>query len=112
MNNTFIAMWCNEGLECVLSATEMEHDDLIQTLKTGDHRASQIDHYLTMMKFRARYNSQRHYEIYAFNAQEGISKEDIEGMFESDPQTAADTIRRIGEVIHSDRAKEDKIVIK
>jgi hypothetical protein len=112
MKNTYIAMWCNEGLECVLGVTDMEYNDLMRTLGTGQRHGASIDHYLTMMKFRARYNSQRHYEIYAFNAQEGISKEDIEDMFASDPQTAADTIRRIGEVIHSDRAKEDKIVIK
>jgi hypothetical protein len=65
------------------------------------------------LKLRAQFNPQRHYEIYIFDAVEGISENEIREMFESDPQTAADTIRRVGHCFYSDRATQnDKIVIR
>lgn len=63
-------------------------------------------------ELRARYNTQRHYEIYVITAQPGIDKEDIVEMFANDPQAAADTIRRIGHKFYSDRRAEGQIVIR
>jgi len=56
---------------------------------------------------RARFNSQRHYEIYTFNAVEGIGEQDIRDMFDNNPQMAADTIRRVGHCMYSDRATQE-----
>jgi len=61
---------------------------------------------------RARYNTQRHYEIYIVTATDGITAEDIRKMFETNPQMSADTIRRIGQCVHSDRVQEDCVVIR
>jgi hypothetical protein len=60
---------------------------------------------------RARVNSQRHYEVYTCEATDGITAEDIRDMFEASPQSAADTIRRLGHCLHSDRATNDRVVI-
>ena len=62
-------------------------------------------------QLRARYNSQRHYEIYIITATAGISEGDIRNMFEASPQTAADTIRRIGQKYYSDRLESNRIAI-
>lgn len=112
MNRTMVAMWSSEGLECVIDFTEMAQQDLLDTLKSGHAVKSQTDHYLNMMIWRARANSHRHCEIYLFNAVEGISADDVRGMFEDDPQMAADTIRRIGTEMYSDRYAENKAVIR
>jgi len=62
-------------------------------------------------QLRARYNTQRCYEIYAIGVDGTITQEDIRDMFETDPQYAADLIRARGEKIYSDRRREkDKIV--
>lgn len=61
---------------------------------------------------KARYNSQRHYEIYVITATPGIEEQHIRDMFDADPQSAADTIRRIGNKFYSDRAQEDRVVIR
>lgn len=61
-------------------------------------------------ELRARYNSQRHYEIYVITAQPGITEEDIREMFENDPQSAADTIRRIGHKFYSDRETKERAI--
>jgi type VI protein secretion system component VasA len=63
-------------------------------------------------QLRARANSQRHYEIYIVSAVDGITEDHIRDMFEANPQMAADTIRKLGTVFHSDRAEEDRVVIR
>jgi len=62
-------------------------------------------------QLRARYNSQRCYEIYAIGVDGTITQEDIRDMFETDPQYTADLIRARGEKIYSDRrSRKDAIV--
>ena len=61
---------------------------------------------------RAKFNMQRHYEIYTVEATEGISADDIRDMFEGSPQTAADTIRERGNCLHSDRVTDDRVLIR
>jgi hypothetical protein len=109
MNHKFLVMWCNEGLECVVDLTEDEKNRTWSALK-GKPPVSQLPslHHLIL---RARYNQQRHYEIYTVEATEGISADDIRDMFEGSPQTAADTIRERGHCIHSDRAKSNRVLI-
>ena len=67
---------------------------------------------LNHLMLRARYNPQRHYEIYQVQATDGITADDIRDMFEASPQTAADTIRRLGHCYFSDRVQEDRVVIR
>jgi hypothetical protein len=110
MNHQFLVMWCNEGLECVVDITEDEQQRAWSALK-GKSPVSQLPslHHLIL---RARYNQQRHYEIYTVEATEGITADDIRDMFENSPQTAADTIRERGNCLHSDRAQEDRVLIR
>jgi hypothetical protein len=63
-------------------------------------------------QLRARFNSQRHYEIYIITATPGIDEDDIREMFEANPQGAAETIRRIGNKVFSDRARDYHVVIR
>lgn len=62
-------------------------------------------------RLRAQFNTQRHYEIYVFDATKGITAEDIRDMFEASPQTAADTIRGIGTVFYSDRQTQKAAIV-
>jgi CxxC motif-containing protein (DUF1111 family) len=63
------------------------------------------------LMLRARYNMQRHYEIYVVSATDGITADDIRDMFEANPQMSADTIRRLGQRIYSDRVNNEEILI-
>jgi hypothetical protein len=81
-----------------------------QKLKGEPVSESAIPNYQHLL-LRARYNSQRHYEIYSVEATDGITAEDIQDMFEASPQTAADTIRRLGHCLHSDRAQKNRVAI-
>jgi hypothetical protein len=102
MSNLFLVSWDCTGLEAVINITDYEKETTWATLKNADppvKLGSMVNH----LMLRARANSQRHYEIYTMNVEEGISDEDIRGMFEQDPQGSADLIRDRGNKIYSDR---------
>ena len=110
MSHQFLIMWCNEGLECCIDVTEDQQRRMWQQLKGEPVSGSAIPNYNHLL-LRARYNSQRHYEIYSVAATDGITAEDIQDMFEASPQSAADTIRRLGHCMHSDRDTKDRVLI-
>ena len=106
--NMFAIMWCSQGLEAVERVPNPA--DVTFALLKGDTPPEHPN--LMHWTLRARFNSQRFYEIYVITAQPGIDREDIVGMFEANPQAAADTIRRIGERVWGERMPEDKVVIR
>jgi predicted RNA-binding protein (virulence factor B family) len=110
MNHQFLIMWDQLGLECCIDVTEDQQRRMWQKLKGEQVSESAVPNYNHLL-LRARVNSQRHYEIYTCEATDGITAEDIRAMFEASPQTAADTIRRLGHCMHSDRATNDRVVI-
>lgn len=111
MNHQFLIMWCNQGLECVVDITADEQRQIWEKLKGKPLTETAVPN-VNHLILRARYNTQRHYEIYTVEAVEGITADDIRDMFENSPQTAADTIRERGHCIHSDRASEDRVLIR
>jgi hypothetical protein len=104
----FAIMWDCHGLEACERVPDPA-DTTFALLKGAEPpKFPNIEHW----KLRARFNTQRHYEIYIITAKPGIDRDDIVDMFEANPQTAADTIRRIGQCFYSDRAEQDRIVIQ
>lgn len=110
MSHQFLIVWDNQGLECCIDVTEDQQRRMWQKLK-GEPMSETAIPNLNHIMLRARLNSQRHYEIYTCEAVSGITAKDIRDMFEASPQTAADTIRRLGHCIHSDRAEKNQVVI-
>jgi hypothetical protein len=104
----FAVMWDCHGLEAVEAVPDPAETTFALLKGAEPPRPPNILHW----ELRARYNTQRHYEIYIITATPGIDCDDIREMFEASPQTAADTIRRIGRKYYSDRAQEDKVVIR
>lgn len=104
----FAIMWDCFGLEAV--ARMPDPADTTFALLKGE-KPPEVPN-LMHWQLRARYNSQRNYEIYIITATAGIDEEDIREMFENNPQVAADTIRRIGRKYYSDRQTGDRVVIR
>ena len=98
----FVVMWCCEGLECVYPVTDIEYETFMCAMQ-DKKPATTVSHAINTMILRARYNTQRFYEIYAIGAADGIEREDIEGLFATDPQFGADLVREKGVKIYSDR---------
>ena len=112
----FVAMWDMHGLEALINVTkiEKEHEqwekeNIFRILKEQDPTSKPKHVPLDQMILRARVNSQRCYEIYAFDSV--LTEEDIRETFESDPQVMADAIRNIGYKFYSDRANKKQQVI-
>jgi hypothetical protein len=110
MNHQFIVMWDCNGLEVCCDVTQAQQRTVWEKLRGELPSESGIPS-LGHLKLRAQYNSQRHYEIYIVEAQEGITADDIREMFEANPQTAADTIRQLGTCFHSDRATTKPVIV-
>lgn len=104
----FAIMWDCNGLEAIARVPDPADHTFAVLANMPKPDVPNLMHW----ELRARYNSQRHYEIYTFSADPGIDVNEIRDMFEADPQHAADTIRRIGHKFYSDRREENKIVIR
>jgi hypothetical protein len=108
MNGTFAIMWDCTGIEAVVRLPDPAEITFALLKGAEPPTPPNLDHW----RLRALFNPQRHYEIYIISADAGIETEDIQDMFKNSPQTAADTIRRIGNKFHGNRAQEDRVVIR
>jgi len=102
----FLAMWDCEGLECLFDITDMEGDAMISGLK-GEAYKTPFN--IGMMMMRARFNSQRSYEIYSFVTAD-MDYDDVSDMFDNDPQVIVEAIRKNGNKIYSDYSKKAKVI--
>ena len=105
--NVFAIMWDCNGLEAV----EQVPDPALTTFAVLQDREPPRPPNLNTWALRARFNTQRNYEIYIVHATPEITQEDIREMFEANPQTAADTIRRLGHKFYSDRATQPRAIV-
>lgn len=113
--NAYLIYWSSEGLESVTPIGQYEQIDMDNTfriLQDQDPVRNPVNTIIQTMILRARFNSHRHYELYAITAVDGIVGPDIEHMFEIDPNQAAQVIRNIGIKLYSDRANKKKTVIE
>lgn len=118
----YIVSWDQTGLEAVVPVSDLErrvqqaeaekvwHTLADRTPPQNPH-ARELNQIMTQLIMRARANSQRHYEIYLITADAGITADDVRDMFCNDPQSSADTVRRIGTKIYSDRVCPDQVKI-
>lgn len=101
-------MWDCEGLECLFDISDIEGDNFMSALK-GETYKTPFN--LSMLMMRARANSQRSYEIYAFSTDETMDYDFVKDMFESDPQVIVNSIRETGRKIYSDYTPNNRKVI-
>jgi hypothetical protein len=106
-NSRFLAMWDCNGLECLFDITDLEHDAMIAGLKNESFK---MPFNLSMLMLRARFNNQRSYEIYTFETEGHVSKNDIEVMFDTDPQGIVNLIREKGRKLYSDYSPKEKVI--
>lgn len=108
--NTFILVWDMYGLESCVNATQLDREKVWNTLADKDIRSDKIGHIMNAFTMRARYNPQRHYEIYAIDVSVEITEDDLVGSFTDDPQGMAELIRVRGRKLYSDRRTDPERV--
>jgi hypothetical protein len=106
--NTFVLSWDMFGLEAVINLTEIDKEQVWAQLKSTNNnlmmgRPNEVGQLVNKLILRAKFNTQRHYEIYSINVDVAITVEDIRTLFKENPQSAAELIRQRGNKIHSDR---------
>jgi len=106
-NRIYAVMWDCYGLENIVELP----DPALATFAVLKDQEPPPTPNINMWALRARFNTQRHYEIYIITTTPEIERDDIRSMFEADPQTAADTVRRLGQKFYSDRRTEHEIKI-
>jgi hypothetical protein len=109
-------MWDMNGLEHLINLTDFEKEvdawekkKVWSTLQGQQFVEPKPNIPLQPLIMRAKYNSQRHYEIYQFNSDE--DEEFVRDMFENDPQIIVNFIRKNGYKIFSERFEMKKAVI-
>jgi hypothetical protein len=95
----FLAMWDEMGIECLQDITD-EHPDnvarahLFNAIKNSEPMPkSQLGSQIQAMLLRARFNSQRHYEIYVFTADDSINQVNLDNWVKDDIQGFVDWVR-------------------
>lgn len=117
MSHTYLLSWDCLGLEACINISDIDKEAMWDTLKdTGDNsnkgRPATVSSIVHMLQMRARYNSQRFYEIYTVDTDDSISADDLKSMFENDPQGSAELIRARGRKLYSDRQQQHTVKIR
>ena len=110
MTHQFVVMWCNEGLEYVGDMTADNQRVMWESLQGRNSPRRALANPLHL-RLRAQHNLDRHYEIYFVDAEEGITEDDIQKMFENNPQMAANSVREKGICFYSNRAEKNPIIV-
>lgn len=115
MSHTYVLSWDCTGLEAVVNISDIEKEAMWSALKAPDtekSRGSSVNSIVNMLMLRARFNSQRHYEIYCIDTDDTITEEDLRRQFDDNPQGMADLIRDRGRQLYSDRGKPNEVKIR
>jgi hypothetical protein len=106
------------GVECLQDITN-EHPDnmarahLFNAIKNCDPiPKSSLGSQIQAMTMRARFNSQRNYEIYVFTAEDDFELDDIERWVNDDVQGFADWVRENhAKCLWNDRATKKPVIV-
>lgn len=103
-SDTYIIMWDSLGLEYIANVSAMERAAIDDVLH--DRTARTIP--LNSLLLRARFNSQRNYEIYMVESE--MTEDEIIAHFDSDPQSIVDAIRRVGKKVFGEGIGDGAVI--
>jgi len=112
--NAFIFSWDHMGIESIVPISQYEYieqQNLIRILSEKPTERNPLDSIVQRLIMRAKFNSQRHYEIYAIDCTEEMDEEFWREQWEEYPQATAELIRERGHKLYSDRANTTQIKI-
>lgn len=111
MADLIAVMWDCNGLEAVANVSEAQKKRMLAVLKGEDTKHYHVPN-LFHWELRARANPQRNYEIYLIDIADDLTEDDVRQAFDVNPQAMADTVRRIGHKVYSDRRDYSEVKIK
>ena len=112
--NAFIFSWDQLGIDSIVPISQYEFHDQENTmrlLRDQPRINNPLNNIVRSLLLRARYNPQRHYEIYAVDCTEEMDEVFWREQWEEYPQSTAELIRERGHKLYSDRAETHKVKI-
>lgn len=112
--NAYIFAWDQTGIDSIVPIGQYEEWDKNNTwnvLTDQPVKRNPLNSILQSLLLRARYNSQRHYEIYSVDCAFPIDEAEWREIWQENPQATADLIRERGQKIYSDREDRTSQVI-
>ena len=112
--NAFIFSWDINGVEAIVPITQYENHDkqnLIKLLKEENIERNPLDSILRNLVLRAKFNTQRHYEIYAVDCDPSLDENFWRKQWNEHPQFTAELIRERGHKIYSDRLTNKSVIV-
>lgn len=113
-SNTFIFSWDCQGIESIVPISQYEHieqENLLRLIGGQDTVRNPLNNIVQGLLLRARFNTQRHYEIYSVACDTSLDEKFWREQWSNYPQETADLIRERGHKLYSDRAKQSSIKI-
>lgn len=112
--NAYIFSWNCHGVEAIVPISQYEHidrDNTIRILSEKPVLQNPMDGILRNLIMRARFNPQRHYEVYAVDCEsEEMDEAFWRDQWEQYPQETAELIRERGHKLYSDRATKKPVI--
>jgi hypothetical protein len=103
----FLFMWDMYGLEFCQDVTKVEKRNMMKALK---NEQLERPFNLNAMLLRARFNSQRNYEIYTMTVDQGITEVEVKEWFDANPQYAVEQIRARGRRLYGEPARVEPVI--
>ena len=111
--NAFIFSWDCNGVESIVPITQYEgwdKENTMRLLKGENAKRNPLNSIIQNLTLRARFNPQRHYEIYAVDCDEELDEDFWKTRWTENPQGTAELIREHGHKIYSDRKTRKSII--
>ena len=112
--NAFIFAWDQLGIESIVPISKYEYHDQNNTMRLLREEPiirNPLNDIIQMLTLRARFNTHRHYEIYAIDCDPSMDEKFWQEQWQDYPQETAEIIRQRGHKLYSDRATQDSIKI-
>lgn len=112
--NAYIFMWSCEGIESIIPISRYEHWDqeqLINMLREEPVKPNPLNNIVNTLIMRAKFNTQRHYEIYVVDCHSDLTEEFWHQQWQEHPQFTADLIRDRGIKLYSDRYLKQAVIV-
>lgn len=95
----YICMWDENGFETLKDCSSWERESLLNTIAGKPLKPAPVN--LQVMTMRARFNPQRAYEIWTFNAEESLDEETLWKIADENPQELVNMIRSRGKKLYA-----------
>lgn len=107
-SKVFVCYWDCNGFEVIKDMTPWEKQCLLDTISGKALSTPPVN--LTALTLRARFNPQRHPEIWTFNTGDDFDEESLWAYAETDPQVLVNLIRTNGKKIYGNSEYKDPVI--